>query len=375
MDSRYLQLTSALDGYQRSHVPLVAYDRGRYIPAGLTDDTGMYLFVPMMSSAFHLSVASSIDLFLGTMISIGFALGAIGLVFQARTNISRALGLILITCIAAVTLIEADVYAAQSSFVVAVIPWVIHLERVCRLKRSAWVFAFLLGLSGSVMNSIRMHSGTAVLLFAAVVVLGTRRCCEKKWSLVAATALGFVLGLGAFTLAIHNRDVYLRANDPTYRPPIAHHPLWHNIYAGLGFLQNDYGMKYDDSVSAAKVTSIDPRAEYLSPEYERILRTAVFEFILAHPKFVAGTVIVKLGVLLFALIACANVGLIAAVKFPKPWPVEAAFLVCLGFTGLASILAVPRPSYMLGYLAFAMLYGVTSIDYASAFKTVAICGG
>lgn len=364
MDARYLQLVWALDGYERSRVPLVAYGQGRFVPAGISDDPGIYLFVPIMSRALHLSLARSIDLFLGCIITISFGLGVIGVQLTTRSNAAKVFSIFVLACLALLTALTADVYTCQSCFPVAVVPWMIYLDRVNRLPRRAIILAFLMGLSAYAMNSIRMHAGTGVLLFAAVVVLGMRVRASNKWILVSAAALGFILGMVALNLAIHRRDVYLKAQDPSYVPVISHHPLWHNIYAGLGFLQNDYGIKYDDSVSAAKVTSIDQRAEYLSPEYEHVLRKAVIEFIVAHPKFVVGTLVVKLGVLLLALVAFANVGIIAAVRHPKTWPIEAAFCACLTFTGLTSILAVPRISYMLGYFAFAVLYGVTSIDYA-----------
>jgi hypothetical protein len=198
----------------------------------------------------------------------------------------------------------------------------------------------------------------------AVIILGMRERASRKVVFAITVALGFVLAMAMFSVAIRQRDAYLTTKEGTYRPVIARHPMWHTIYAGLGFLQNDYGMKYDDSVPFAEVKSLDPHAEYLSPEYERVLEREVLSFTAAHPKFVAGTLVVKLGVLLLTFLICANLGLIAAVRYAKPWPIEIAFVVGLLFTSLPSVLAVPRISYLLGYIAFGTLYGIISLDYA-----------
>ena len=363
MDSRYLQLSWALDGYRRSRVPLVAYEQGKFLAAGFADDPGIYFFIPIMSSALHLSLPRSIDLFLGCIIAIGFGVGATGVLRFTKTVTGRVLAITLLVCLLFLTVLIGDVYVVQSSFALAVIPWGAFLTGPAGLGRRAIVLAFILGISGYVINTIRTHAGTVPLMFIAIIIFGMHERAVKKIIFALAATLGFVLAMGVFNIVIHQRNTYLAAKDRTYHPVIAHHPMWHTIYAGLGFLQNDYGMKYDDSVPIAKVHSVDPHAEYLSPEYERVLEREVLSFTAAHPAFVAGTLAVKLGVLLFTFLICANLGLIATVRYVKPWPIETAFAVGLVFTSLPSVLAVPHISYMLGYIAFGILYGIISLEY------------
>jgi len=38
----------------------------------------------------------------------------------------------------------------------------------------------------------------------------------------------------------------------------------------------------------------------------------------------------------------------------------------LAFTGVQGLLVVPSPDYLLGYMAFAVFYGVLGIDFALA---------
>lgn len=364
MDSRYVQLGWAVDGYRRSRVALVGLEQGKYIPAGLADDPGIYFFVPIMSSILHLSLPHSIDLFLGVTIAMGFGIGIAGALRSAETVGGRVFAIILLSCLLVLTVLVGDVYAVQSSFAVAVVPWSVHFARASRVSRSGLVFAFAFGFMAYLVNTLRMHAGTGLLLFVAIIVFGIRERVSQKSLLALTASIGFVAAMGMFSLVIQHRDYYLETQDSTYHPVIAHHPIWHTIYAGLGFLQNDYGMKYDDSIPFAKVNSVDSRVRYLSPEYERILEQAVVTFTVAHPKFVVGTLIAKVGVLLFTFLMCANFGLIAAVHHPKAWPIEAAFAAGLVFTSVPVLLAVPRISYMMGYIAFGILYGITSVEHA-----------
>src|SRR6266851_5578257 len=114
----------------------------------------------------------------------------------------------------------------------------------------------------------------------------------------------------------------------------------------------------------AKARSIKPDVDYVSPEYERILRTEVFRFIKAHPRFVFETFAAKTGTLFIMLLVCANLGLPSALLHRKPRPVEAAFWLALAFTATPGWLAEPKPAYLLGYMTLAVFYGIASIDFA-----------
>ncbi len=76
------------------------------------------------------------------------------------------------------------------------------------------------------------------------------------------------------------------------------------------------------------------------------------------------TLIAKFGVVLIYFLLAANFGLLAAIRYLKPWAVEVAFVAGLAFNALFGLLAIPRLSYLEGLIAFAMLYGVMSLDVA-----------
>jgi hypothetical protein len=61
------------------------------------------------------------------------------------------------------------------------------------------------------------------------------------------------------------------------------HPLFHTAYIGLGYLHNDFGIRFKDGVASARVQSEDPGTVYMSHRYETIIRRAYFSFLEAHP--------------------------------------------------------------------------------------------
>jgi hypothetical protein len=121
---------------------------------------------------------------------------------------------------------------------------------------------------------------------------------------------------------------------------------------------------YRDEIVAEMVHSIAPSVRYLSPEYEHIVRTQVFRLVREHPLFAVGTMLAKLGAIGWILVVASNVGLLAAARYPKPWPMELAFWLAMGFNSLFGFVVIPRRGYLLGFSALAVLYGIISIGYA-----------
>jgi hypothetical protein len=66
------------------------------------------------------------------------------------------------------------------------------------------------------------------------------------------------------------------------------HPFWHPMYLGLGYLPNDYGIRFIDSVAADRVQRDAPGTVYLSQKYESVLRKAYFKTLGDHPLAVIG---------------------------------------------------------------------------------------
>ncbi len=365
MPARYQQLRRALVGFQRTGVPLVAFDGSSFYGAGFSDDLGEYYLIPKLASLLDLRLPTAVDVFLSTILCVSFLVGFVGFFFLFRRGLSRTVALIGLLLLFRVSFHEGDLYIVLSSTAVALVPWLLYFVK--RGVVDGWfvTFASGAGLFAGFANLIRSHSGTGFMLFMAIAVLFALRCgWRSRILLIAVTAAACTAPSLYFHTLRDRRDAYLNAVQPA-RPPIQEqHPFWHPVYTGFGFLSNEIVPAYSDTVAASKVAAISPGAHYLSGEYEAVLKNEVFSLIRHHFSFVVLTLAAKLGVICFALLLSANVGLLAAELYPKSWPIETAFWVAIAFSSLFGLLVIPHPKYLLGFIAFATLYGVVSVDRA-----------
>ena len=354
---RYVEAQQAIRGYQRSGVPLVALQGEEWQPAAKGEEPAFAYFIPEIARFTHADLDHAINIFLILLLAMCFSSGAVGTVFWLQNLRSRIAAVIGLVAILVVTSLVGDIYMAESAVVVAVIPWALYFSRQKEIGTDALIYAFFAGLAAALANLTRMHAGTPVILFLAVLLFAFRGSLRKRALFAVLVLAGLMVPIAYFQVLVSRRDAALIKVSPAYRPIVAHHPFWHTIYGGLGYLNNDYGLKVDDETVNSKVRSIRPSVEYLSPEYESILRTETFRFAKSHPRFIFETFVAKSGLLFMILLVCANVGLASALLYRKPWAVEAAFWLVFAFTATNGLLATPNPDYLLGYMTFAVLYG------------------
>jgi hypothetical protein len=226
-------------------------------------------------------------------------------------------------------------------------------------------FLFGVGLLAGFANQVRSYAATSLVIFIVVLVAFRLKTSHaRKLIFLAILAAGMLLPAAYFRHLIARRDAYLVAAQPGYTNTVDQHPIWHTVYTGLGFTKNPYVAGYRDEVAAEAVYSISPSTPYLSPEYERILRDESLRIARQHPLFILVTLIAKLRIVLFLLLSWSNVGLLAAAFYPKGKAMESAFWGALIFSSLFGIVAIPQVQYLLGFMAFATLYGIVSLDYA-----------
>ncbi len=337
MASRYEAAREAISGYQRSGVPLIALHGQEWQPAAKGEEPGLAYFVPEIVRFTHADLDHAVDILLILLLAICFVSGTAGTFFWLQNTPSRIAAITGIAGILLVTSLVGDIYMVESAIVVAVVPWTLYFSRRQKISTGGLVFFFFTGLGAALANLTRANAGTPVVLLLAVLLFAFRASVRKR---------------------------ILVAGSPSYQPVVPHHPFWHTVYCGLGYLNNDYGLKIDDETADNKVRSIKPGVEYLSPEYENILRTEVFRFAKSHPRFIFETLAAKSGLLFIILLVCSNLGLPSALLYRKPLAVEAAFSLVFALTAAQGLLAYPNPDYLLGYMAFAVLYGVLGIDFA-----------
>ena len=362
MSCRRIGLIAAVEGYERTGIPLVS---GEYGHIGCSDHIGSYCFIPKLVHVFGLELDTAISLFYTGMVILSFVAAAVAICRYCKTNLGKAISLFALVLLSLVIVRLGDVYVVLGVTPMALVPWWLYLQQRGNIKICLFYCA-LAGLIMAVAHFIRAHAGSGVLVFVITSLLFTKR---YSWKHKAAFCTTLVAGmLAMFTYFGHlerQRDAYYFATlGETYQPPLKRHPFWHAVYLGFGFLNNDYGIVFKDANAKAKAASIDPNARHGTPKYEAILKSQVLQLIRNDPHFVLQTAFAKLGGCLMYLLIFANVGLILAYIYPKERLLDFAFAGAMGFNALFGILALPLPQYLLGLISFSTIYGMISIDFA-----------
>jgi hypothetical protein len=260
-----------------------------------------------------------------------------------------------------------SVYLMPPCLAMAVVPWFLSYVKNERFERGFLLFAFLGGVALGAGQFVRAQSATPILLFmACALILDLRRPWKGRVAVLALVAAGFLVPLTYFNVLLDRRDAWLAARQPGYVQPLKHHPKWHSIYIGLGYLPNDLGIRYRDDIAISKVHELDPDSGYLTPRYEAALRGEVARIAREHPGFVARTVGAKLWAMGRHLLLFANIGLLAAAWRPRRRSIEIGFWVALAFSALSGVLVMPYAKYVLGFIALAALYGVAGVGQLTA---------
>ena len=366
MQCRIADVSHAIAGYAKTGVGLVGWNGEKFLSGNMGDDPGLYYFVPRIAALTHTETRHAISLFLIGLALLGLIPGIIGALLHFKTWTGKAIACAAMGLLTVISLRVGDVYIASSASVFATIPLFLYFAAKNRFTPQFGFFLFAAGIAVGAADWIRAQAGYGPLLFMAVAIgFGlTKIALKQRAALLACLVVG-MFASGLVFRSIHNRgEAYLAAHQPGYQPLAQRHVVWHSIYIGLGFLDNPYGIKYLDEIGRDKAASIDPDVAFCSADYERIIRGEVFRIARAHRGFVLETLFAKAGVLLMYLLLFANIGLLAARRIPAPRWLNAAFFTGMAFSALPGLLVMPDLSYVLGYAALAVLYGVVSVNRA-----------
>jgi hypothetical protein len=209
---------------------------------------------------------------------------------------------------------------------------------------------------------LRSQAGTASLIFVAVLIVAARTRATRK----IFAAVMILIGLFSASMMIDNlfakRDAYLASSGEKIEI-VRTHPIWHSIYIGFSYLPNRYVPAYSDTVAHDRAIGIHPGIRDYSPEYEATLRDEVFGLTKHHPLFVILSILAKTLVAAgFALLAC-SFGIPSALRNPLPKPVLIAFASAVFYSSLPGILVIPIRQYLLGMVAFSVLFGCYSVAH------------
>jgi MFS family permease len=388
--SRYDGISIALAGYEKTGIPLLAYDGKIFKCPSFGDDEGIFFFVPQIAHMFNLNLDHAIEVFAVGMIMLSLLCGLAGSFLIFKTRAGRVIASIALSLLSLVAYRAGETNFISACVVAAIVPLFIYFVKSHNFGKSSFLFGFLSGIGIGVSNFIRIHSGTGVLIFILVSLLFLRHKWKHRALFIFMLLAGIFVADSYFNMLLNNRDAFLAENTPEFNKSTRYHVVWHAVYCGLGFLtkeidpviinetqySNDVYPEWKDNSAIAKVRSINPDVVVWSKEYEDIIRNETLKFVKNHYNFTIMTMFAKIGILWIYFFVFANFGLIAAVMYHKPCYLEIAFIFALIFTSLPGVLTIPVYGYAMGFIAFATIYGIVSINHALEernLRKIAIC--
>lgn len=254
---------------------------GAYYAVALNDDPGSFVYLPWLG---HLlgGVDPTVMLSYCYVALIALLAAVYPLIFYTLTRsllAGLASPLMLVICILSIGVVDIDWIPAWG--MLALLPVLYLLAR--RWPRHGLLALVAISLAAGWLSSIRSSSGLGIVVIAAIM-LTLRRW--RWWRLLPALALLAAAYMATstflFTAIREHRDQRLGVKSMP-DDQVTQHPLYHTAYIGLGYLPNNYGIRYVDSAAAARVQNDAPGTHYGTRRYDTVIRRAYFDFVQAHP--------------------------------------------------------------------------------------------
>ncbi|MBT3455912.1 hypothetical protein HN446_02510 [bacterium] len=367
--SRLAGVQSAIAGLKVAGTSLVGASKSGsgFFAVGQSDDYGIYYFVPKIATFLNVSAELAYHLFFYFTLVLSFSIGFFLMCQVFEKLLSRV---ICFFCLAALFVVTCYVWGVYI-FMVACPVLLVSLAIYIFHKRLNVIFlSFLLFLSGVFCyfsHFIRAYSCVAALLFIAIIIFFARDYTRKeKFLLLVFLSFGFACSLMYVKYLFEARDNFLaeHGKNSFVVETEKKHVFWHATLGGLGFVNNEYGIKFDDSTICKYVYKKFPEVKrYPSVEYELAAKKCVFAFIKEKPKFVLFNYFAKLGIIFLYFIIFANIGILCAVSRRKLLILDIAFFVAAVFSSIFGVLTLPNTIYLLGFIAVATLWGMISICF------------
>jgi len=344
----------------------VAFDGLRYRPAAWTDDPGLFFFVPELARAIRVNLVTATDVLLIGVVLLASGFGLLGFLRTVETKLGRRVGIFAFVLLTIVELVAGDVYVMNAAAAIACVPWILYFVSRKKITTGMLLMFAVTGMLGETATLFRAHAGTGLLLFTLLVTASLYQVKPAARVLLVTLLLLSAAGPELLRRELYaRRNVFLEHQAGAMLESGHGKPFWHSIYIGLSYVKNSDVPEYLDQVASARVRALRPEAKDYSPEYEQVLKQEIFKLAKRRPFLILANLFVKLVVVSLFCVLAANVGLYGAKLAQKPVWLELAFWLAIAFNGLYGILVIPNPRYLVGLIAFAVLYGVYSIEYAA----------
>jgi hypothetical protein len=353
MTSRYVSMVQAARGHQCTGTTTVGFDGHHFLQTGRSDDPGMMELIPTFARFMGMSLASTYDLTIFTVVSLGVVIGYAGFWHLYPDWRRRGIGAVVFLCLGIAEARIADEYMFQVSPLIAGIPWLIHFA-LSGKRLALTISAALLAFCCSWCSLVR--SGSIVICATFLLTMfATRYRLQKPLLPLLLVILACVPSALFERSMIARRDTAL-ATVGESATAVNSHPFWHTLYIGLGFIPNSEVSEYSDGVAGEKVRSIDPTAAYTSAKYQAILKRELWGIVKRRPMLVIEIVAAKAAIIVLLLsILLLPVWRLIFSERATLW-LDASFLLTIAMSAMNGIVAVPRTSYLLTFLCLTFLY-------------------
>jgi len=368
MEARLINLKQTFLGLQKTGIPLIQFDGTNLLPSFTADDIGIYVLIPKLASLLNIPIESAINLFFYSLIIIPGLIGIIGFFYYYSSALQRIIACIAILFLMRQAYFIGDVYLAYFTSIIAFVPWSLYFAKRASYDWSLIFFSFIMGLMLTSLGYIRSYAGFGVLLFTCILFFMKRKFSKRELAkLLIIFLLGSAIPSFYFNHQYNKAIIYTKKNLDDNLIGQKAHVFWHPLYLGFGLLKLNApdDIIYNDNFGLKKARKIEPNVIMYSANYENILKNEIINIIKNHWQFFIFTIFAKIGILLFYLLKYANIGLLAALIYRKPWYLEISFWVGISFYALFPILTMPTfIEYVLGFITFVTLYSIVSINYA-----------
>ena len=358
---------------------LAMCDKGRLVPLSeyaIADDPGHALLLDLWAMATHRRATLPDVARLNTLLDTLGLVALAGLLFALRAYLAS----LVLLWFGPVEFLGWMTTAPHWAFIgmvslAGILPLAVAGRDLGLLSRRAgagWIAAgvVFLALATLIREAIGLM-GVAVTL-GLVMLLALRRPWQARR--LAGLGLAVALAVAAFStprVVVKARDL---AFDMQRARIVATHGLSHTLYLGLGFVENKWGIQYDDYYGQAVAAEIDPSIVFCSPEYFRLMwklylqrwgedpgeilriyATKGWE-LLARPTMYPGPpfgIVLLVG--LVHLLAASAFGLWRRIGFPQGQAIET---VCVAFFALflaQAMAALPSHNYAMPVNAWVLV--------------------
>ena len=368
--SRLELLEGALRAYKKIGIDFIGMSEdGTPFSVVLNDDVGIFYFIPKIALLFDLSVYKSAEFFFGCLLALSSIVAALSFLFLYKNYSSKFISIFFLFFLSIETIKFVSVGSVHAVCVLGVIPLSLCCFTRKKLKLSfiSLLFVFV-GVLVGYCHFLRAYCHVApVLFFLTILFFSKLYETHKKIILVLSLLLGILIPYCHIKLNLNESKNYLTSCGVECNG-LEGHIFWHSLFAGMGYLSNSSGFKWDDRTVTDKVNQMFPNSFFgTNPsEYDKTVKKCFFKTFLNRNLcwFVVETIFAKLGVLFYFFLWYANFGLIFAFFYRKPLFIDFAFFIALAFSSLFCFVSIPVVEYAGGFIYISKLYRIISICFA-----------